>query len=111
MWHKTSSSWNEKKGKLFSTRLDLASSLDGLSSSREDAKYLVKYKNNLVGRQFKFIQQLGVFHLRRDMCSDLVFDLWKATGELGALLWYPVINNMEQYLVRQTVHSTLITSH
>ena len=79
--------------------MDLASSLDGLSGSCEDATYLVKYKNNLVGRQLKFIQQLAVFHLRRDMCTDLVFDLWKVTGELGALLWYPVINNMGQYLV------------
>ena len=79
--------------------MDLASSLDGLSGSREDAKYLVKYKNNLVGRQFKFLQQLAVFHLHRDMCTDVVFDLWKATSELGALLWYPVINDMEQYLV------------
>lgn len=105
VWHKTSSAWGEKKGKLFSIRLDLASSLDGLSGSREDAEYLLKYKNNLVGRQFKFIQQLGILHLRRDLCSDLVFDLWKATGELGALLRYPVIDNMEQYLVSGTVTS------
>ena len=80
-------------------RLDLASSLDGLSGSHEDAEYLVSYKNNLIERQFKFIQQLAIFHLRRDMCNDLVFDLWKATGELGAMLWYPVINDVEQYLV------------
>ncbi|KAF9786365.1 hypothetical protein BJ322DRAFT_1099898 [Thelephora terrestris] len=98
VWHKTSSAWNEKKGKLFSLRMNLASSLDGLSGSREDAEYLIRYKNNLVGRQFKFIQQLAVFHLRRDMCNDLIFDLWKATGELGALLWYPIINDMGQYL-------------
>lgn len=101
VWHKTSSSWNEKKGKVFSRRLDLTSSLDGLSGSHEDPEYLVKYKNNLIGRQFKFIQQLGIFQLHQDLCSDLVFDLWKATGELGALLWYPVINHMEQYLVSQ----------
>ena len=91
VWHKTSSAWNEARGKLFSIRLDLASSLDGLSGSCEDAEYLVSYKNNLIGRQFKFIQQLAIFHLHRDMCSDLVFDLWRATGELGALLWYPVV--------------------
>jgi hypothetical protein len=110
VWHKTSSAWNEKKGKLFSLRMNLASSLDGLSGSREDAEYLIRYKNNLVGRQFKFIQQLAVFHLRRDMCNDLIFDLWKATGELGALLWYPIINDMGQYLVSQmqyTVHPCL----
>ena len=101
VWHKTSSAWNEKKGKLFSIRLDLASSFNGLSGSHEDAEYIIKYKNSLVGRQLKFIQQLAIFHLRRDMCSNLIFDLWKATGELGALLWYPVIKNMEQYLVSQ----------
>lgn len=99
VWYKTSSSWNEKKGKLFSIRMNLASSLDGLSCSREDAEYLVSYKNNLVGRQYKFIQQLAIFHLHRDMCNGLTFDLWKATSELGALLWYPVINDMEKYLV------------
>ena len=79
--------------------MNLASSLDGLSCSREDAEYLVSYKNNLVGRQYKFIQQLAIFHLHRDMCNGLTFDLWKATSELGALLWYPVINDMEKYLV------------
>ena len=70
---------------MFPTWLDLVSSLDGLSGSLEDTEYLIKYKNNLLGRQFKFIQQLTVFHLHRDMCSDIFFDLWKATGELGAL--------------------------
>lgn len=73
--------------------------MDGLSGAREDAEYLVAYKNNLIGRHFKFLQQLATFHLHHDMCNDTVFDLWKATGELGALLWYPMINNMEQYLV------------
>lgn len=111
VWHKTSSGWNEKKGRLFSLRMGLASSLDGLSGSCEDAEYLISYKNNLIGRQFKFIQQLAIFHLHRDMCNNLVFDLWKATGELGALLWYPVINDMEQYLVRQKRVSSVHGNH
>ena len=111
VWHKTSSSWNEKKGRLFLLRMGLASSLDGLSGSCEDTEYLISYKNNLIGRQFKFIQQLAIFHLHRDMCNNLVFDLWKATGELGALLWYPVINDMGQYLVRQKRVSLVRGNH
>jgi hypothetical protein len=60
---------------------------------------MVAYKNKLVARQYKFVQQLVVFYLHRDLCDDLVFDLWKAVGELGALLWYPEITHMEEYLV------------
>jgi hypothetical protein len=54
-WHKTSSICNEKKGMLFSIRTGLASSLEASSGSSEDAECFV-YKNNLIGRQFKFIQ-------------------------------------------------------
>ncbi|KAJ6536221.1 hypothetical protein B0H19DRAFT_1213746 [Mycena capillaripes] len=44
------------------------------------------------------LKQLGIFHLHDDLCSPYVFDLWRASGELGALLWLPVIRNMRQHL-------------
>jgi hypothetical protein len=43
-WHKTGSIWNEK---LFSIRMELASSLDGSNGSREDAECFISYKNRI----------------------------------------------------------------
>jgi hypothetical protein len=44
------------------------------------------------------LQQIGVFQLH-DLCTPLILDLWKATGELGAYLWFPEIKDMRVYLV------------
>lgn len=60
----------------------------------------MKYRNSLIGKHFKALQQLAVFHLDDSLCSSLVLDLWKAVGELGAMLWYSEIKNMGEYLVR-----------
>lgn len=60
----------------------------------------MQYKENLIGKHFKALQQLTIFHLDDTMCPKLVQDLWKATGELGALLWFTEIDDMTTYLVR-----------
>ncbi|KAI0688378.1 hypothetical protein BC835DRAFT_1284746 [Cytidiella melzeri] len=96
VWHETSSPWDKKKEELFAVRLQ-ATDIDGLSIAPPRAKYLVQYKNSLIGKHFKCLQQLAVFHLS-DLCTDTIFDVWKATGELGAHLWIPEIADMEQYL-------------
>ncbi|KAJ7877746.1 hypothetical protein B0H14DRAFT_3781958 [Mycena olivaceomarginata] len=95
VWHDLTKNWDDKKGDLFASRLQ-GSNLDSLSIPPPRARYVVQYKNSLIGKHFKMLQQLGVFHLH-DLCTPLLFDLWKATGELGALLWYPE-KNMELYL-------------
>ncbi|KAH9949935.1 hypothetical protein B0H21DRAFT_803620 [Amylocystis lapponica] len=97
VWHKTNNEWDKKQDSVFAVRLR-ASSIDGLTLSSVRSDYIVQYKNALVGTHFKILQQLGVFHLYDGLCSDLVLDLWKASGELGAMLWYHTIRNMEQYL-------------
>ncbi|KAJ7833714.1 hypothetical protein B0H14DRAFT_3710403 [Mycena olivaceomarginata] len=99
IWHDTSNAkvWDEKKCELFATRLQ-SSSIDSLTLPPIRARYLVKYRNSLIGKHFKALQQLAVFHLDETLCSSLILDLWKAVGELGAMLWYPEIKKMAEYL-------------
>jgi len=63
----------------------------------------VAYKNSLIGRHFKILQQLAIFQLE-DLCTDVEFDMWKAFGELGALIWYHEIQDMDLYLVCPSNH-------
>jgi hypothetical protein len=104
LWHGTNKVWDKKQEASFAIRLQ-SSSIDGLTLSPVRAQYLVQYKNSLIGKHFKALQQLGVFHLHDGLCSDAYFQLWKANGELGAMLWYPEIKDIDSYLVRSLVLS------
>ncbi|KAF9789418.1 hypothetical protein BJ322DRAFT_1000319, partial [Thelephora terrestris] len=95
-WFYTSSPWNESKDTQFAAGL-WSSSVDGLRLPPVDSEYLVTYKNNLIGQHFKIITQLAIFHLHWVKLDQLSFDLWKSTGELNVLLWYPEIQDMAQY--------------
>ncbi|KAF8147592.1 hypothetical protein K438DRAFT_1910535 [Mycena galopus ATCC 62051] len=97
VWHETTKAWSDAQGELFAARLQSAS-FDGLNMLPLRASYLVQYKNSLIGKHFKGLQQLAIFQLDGTLCSPAVFELWKANGVLGALLWYPEIRNMDQYL-------------
>ncbi|KAH6905083.1 hypothetical protein BKA70DRAFT_1225871 [Coprinopsis sp. MPI-PUGE-AT-0042] len=96
LWYDTTHKWKAAKESTFAIRLD-SSYLGGLTTPPPRANYLVKYKNSLIGKHFKILQQLAVFHLH-DLCSDDLLNLWKAAGELGAMLWIHTIENKEEYL-------------
>jgi hypothetical protein len=58
----------------------------------------MQYRNNLIGKNFKALMQTMVFHLD-GIATPKQFELVRAVGELGALLWVPEIEDMKSYLV------------
>ncbi|KXN84185.1 hypothetical protein AN958_12897 [Leucoagaricus sp. SymC.cos] len=99
IWMETSKKWNSKKDAEFEDRLSKVS-IDGLTVfGLFCPSYILQFKNSLIGRQLKLLQQLAVFCLLPASDSERkLFNLWKANGELGALLWFPEIEDMETYL-------------
>jgi hypothetical protein len=58
----------------------------------------MQYANSLIGRQFKTLAQVNVFHVY-DLVDETRYLLTKAVGDLATLLWYPEITNQREYLV------------
>ncbi|KAJ7862001.1 hypothetical protein B0H14DRAFT_3615236 [Mycena olivaceomarginata] len=102
VWYETTKGWNDEQGAIFAARLQSAS-IDGLNLPPLRAQYMVQYKKSLIGKHYKALQQVGIFQLDAQLCSPALFELWKANGVLGALIWFPVIKNMDQYLADLTV--------
>lgn len=96
-WHATHTKWKDPAKKTYSIRLQ-ATCVDGLSIPAIRANYIMQYANSLIGRQFKQIGQTNIFHIH-DLVDKPTFTLWKAVGTLMALLWFPSIANLEEYLV------------
>jgi hypothetical protein len=75
VWHETTKPWNDAQGESFAARLHSAS-FDGLNMAPLRASYLVQYKNSLIGKHFKGLQQLAIFQLDETLCSPAVFEQW-----------------------------------
>ncbi|KAG8740924.1 hypothetical protein FRC10_003539 [Ceratobasidium sp. 414] len=96
-WYLFHSSMKADAHKTFETRLQSANIM-GLEMDPVQASYMVRFKNNLIGRHFKALMQLMVFQVH-DLVSADLFSLIKAVGDLGAMLWYSEIMDLELYLV------------
>ena len=66
---------------------------------------MMQYRNGLIGKHFKTLMQTMIFHVH-GIVRDEQFTLIKAMGSLGALLWVPQIDNMDEYLVHMPLANT-----
>jgi hypothetical protein len=98
LWHGSHTPWTATQKQTYSVRLQ-STERSGLSIHAIRANYIMQYANSLIGRQFKTIAQVNVFHVY-DLVDRMRYLLTKAVGELAALLWMPEIRNMDEYLVR-----------
>ncbi|KAL1681234.1 hypothetical protein EV122DRAFT_250202 [Schizophyllum commune] len=100
-WHILHTSWSEDERNLFTVRLQ-STDIDGLTIAPIRAAYMMQYRNNLIGKDFKKLMQTAPFHAHG--ITDATekhpdrFPLVKAVGELGAALWVHKIENLPEYL-------------
>lgn len=60
---------------------------------------LVNYAGSLVGRDFRAVSQAAPFVLH-GIVDDRCYRVWTALANLVPMIWQPVIENLEDYLVR-----------
>ncbi|KAJ7230002.1 hypothetical protein GGX14DRAFT_344444 [Mycena pura] len=99
IWHfMNTSKWSDADRHLLAIRLQ-STDISGLSVPPLRASYMMQYRNNLIGKHFKTLMQTLGFHAH-DIATLEQFVLIKAAGDLGARLWIPVIDNMDQYIAQ-----------
>ncbi|KAJ6620123.1 hypothetical protein B0H10DRAFT_2163604 [Mycena sp. CBHHK59/15] len=95
-WYELHHNWTVVQQDIFTIRLQ-GTNLDGLRVPPIRAAYMMQYRNGLIGKHFKTLMQTMIFHIH-DIVTPDQFALVRALGELGPILWMPVIDNMEEYL-------------
>jgi len=97
LWHGSHTPWTTGQKETYAIRLQ-STERSGLSIHAIRANYIMQYSNSLIGRQFKTLAQVNVFHVY-DLVDETRFLLTKAVGDLAALLWFTEIRNQQEYLV------------
>ncbi|KAK7047084.1 hypothetical protein VNI00_006746 [Paramarasmius palmivorus] len=100
-WHNLHANWSKDQQQVFGMRL-AAVDINGLNVPPIRAEYLMQYRNNLIGKHFKSLMQVSAF-LVYGIADELQFRLIRALGALGAVLWMPEIDNMDEYLEDLTI--------
>ncbi|KAF7366596.1 hypothetical protein MSAN_00917400 [Mycena sanguinolenta] len=96
-WHGSHTSWNPTKKETYTLCLQATNTI-GLSIASIQANYIMQFANSLIDQQFKQVAQTCLFHMH-DLVDAPQFEIWKVLGELLPLLWYPEIDDMDQYLL------------
>ncbi len=98
VWYMLHTSMSDSQRDEFVLRLQ-STDTTGLTVPPIRAAYMMQYRNNLIGKHFKTLMQTMALHVQ-GLVSDAHFELVKAVGHLGALLWSHGIEDMTEYLVR-----------
>ncbi|KAJ7793439.1 hypothetical protein B0H14DRAFT_2533522 [Mycena olivaceomarginata] len=97
IWHfLNTSQWSDTDRHLLAIRLQ-STDITGLTIPPIRAGYMIQYRNNLIGKHFKTLMQILIFHIHK-ICTPEQFTLVKAASDLGARLWVPEIDDMDHYL-------------
>ncbi|KIJ35215.1 hypothetical protein M422DRAFT_181081 [Sphaerobolus stellatus SS14] len=97
VWHNVNQIWSDFDRANFVLRLQSAD-ISGMNIPPIQASYMVQYRNSLIGKQFRVLMQLMLFNIH-GLIDEPRYTLIKEVGRLGALLWFPEIYNLEEYLV------------
>lgn len=100
VWHIINTHWSDNDWAKFAIHLQ-STDLDGLTVPPLWASYIIQYQNGLIGKHFKMLMQTMAFHVH-GLVTDDKFELIRAVGDLGALLWVHEIDNMDKYLVSRS---------
>lgn len=84
--------WTPAQQDLFVLRLQ-SSGMDSLAGPPMRAAYMMQYKNNLIGKNFKTLIQTMAFHLHSGLATENQIKLVHSIGILGGILWLSEVTN------------------